>query len=218
MSVITRLVPDTSDDSGGDLDPNTGTGATCLADDNDGTYVTRQLSSFEPVRHLEGSYGNLPVGVGRVNSAQVGVRADTDLTASCALTVYTNTGEARISVSPMADTPTQHLSASITAWTTASQVDALSWGLSVTFLAHSGVSAFVRKLWLDVDWDPAIGGFKAFLFSVLGPLVAVGLHEMPGIAAEVLRRSRTLIPPDECVRAWRELREDRGRRYFPLGA
>lgn len=218
MSVVTRLVPDTSDDGGGDLDPTgAGSGWAALADDTDTSFVGAQLSAFQPTKHLEGTWGNLPVGVGRVNSAQVGVRADTDIAASCSLIVYTDTAQSRISVSPLAATPTEYLSASITAWTIAAQVNALSWKLQVDFIAHNGVQAAVRKLWLDVDWDPAISGFKAFLFSVLGPLAAVGLHEMPGLAAEVMRRSRTRISPDEYLRAWRELREDRGRRYLVLG-
>ncbi len=219
MSIITRLGPDTSDDSGGDLDPfgGFGTGWQGLADNNDGTGVSDQLSDSEPFKHLEGTFGNLPVGVGRVNNAQVGVRAYTDIAASCGLQVTVPFPTSRINVGTLADTPTQYLSAVITDYTIASQVDALSWGLVMIFIAHNGVQGIVTKLWLDVDWDPAITGFKAFLFSVLGPLVAVGLHEMPGLAAEVLRRARTRIPPEEYLRAWRELREDRGRRYFVLG-
>lgn len=218
MSVVTRLVPDSSDDSGGDLDPSgAATGWQALADDSDGTGVTRQLSSFEPVRHLEGGYGDLPVGVGRVNSAQVGVRAATDIAASCSLVVTTPFPTTRISVPLLSDSVTQYLSASFTTYTTKPQVDALTWGLQVSFVAHPGVAAFVAKLWLDVDWDPQIAGFKAFMFSVLGPLAAVGLHEMPRLAAEIFRRSRTRIPPADYLRAWRELREIPSRRYFVLG-
>jgi hypothetical protein len=219
MSIITRILPDTSDDSGGDLDPFGGFGTSWqgLRDGNDGTGTGDQLSSFEPTKHLEGTYSNLPVGVGRVNSMQVGCRAWTDIAASCSLQVQTDIGAARISVPVLADVPTQYLSATITTYTTKAQVDALGWGLVVNFSAHDGVAAFISELWADVDWDPAISGLKGLLFGLLGPLVAVGLQELPAISRELLRRGHRLGEA-ELLQAWREMREDTARRHFVLGA
>jgi hypothetical protein len=214
---ITRLLPDSADDSGGDLNPfGAATSWQGLSDGSDSTGTAAQLSNVENVKHVEGTYGNLPVGVGRVNSCQVGVRAFSDIAASCNLLVFTDTLVSRINVVPMQDVVTQHLSAAFTTYTTKAQVDALGWGLRVDFVAHNGVQAFITELWMDVNWDPAISGFKGLLLA-LGPLVAVGLAEMPAIARELARRTRTRILPREYAAAWRELREDRARRYFVLG-
>jgi hypothetical protein len=179
--------------------------------------VAAQSSTFEPTHFLQGGYANLPVGVGRVNNVQVGVRAVNDIASSLTLQAFTDVGSVRITVNPVPDVIASFGSGAITDYTTAAQVNALGWRLESDFLAHPGVQIRVTELWLDVDWDPAISGFKGMLLA-LGPLVAIGLAEMPAIARELARRTRTRILPHEYAAAWRELREDRARRYFPLGA
>ena len=52
----------------------------------------------------------------------------------------------------------------------------------------------------------------------LGPLVAVGLSDLPGIAREVFLRTGQIITPDEYLSTWRELREWRWPRHFLMGA
>ena len=62
--------------------------------------------------------------------------------------------------------------------------------------------------WLDVTILPTAGMLSSIIGQYLGPLVAVGLHEMPRLAREVLRRSRGRISIErrELEQAWRELR------------
>lgn len=218
MSILTTLRPDSADESGGTMTPNAGGAAAALSDDSDFTNVGCQLSTFEPNKHIEGTWGNLPGGVGRVNACTLRARADSSVLNSADLTMYVDStgpfaGVARISVVHLPDTTTNYASASFSTYNTKPLVDALRWGLQADFVSNPGVQVRVYELYLDVDWDPAIGGFKGMIFSILGPLVAVGLHEMPGIAAELLRRSRTRIRPEEYARAWRELREP-GRLYL----
>lgn len=74
----------------------------------------------------------------------------------------------------------------------------------------------VEAYW-RIDHAAYKGGFVAMILELLGPLVAVGLHEMPRLTRELFRRSLTLYRPDEYGRAWRELRDYRAPRYFALG-
>lgn len=69
----------------------------------------------------------------------------------------------------------------------------------------------------EVQWSAGGGGFMALIMA-LGPLVAVGLHELPALALAVQARTRSLILPGEYVTAWRELREWRHPRHVFLGA
>lgn len=218
MAFSTTLRPDSSDDSGGDLNPfGQATSWQALSDNSDSSGTAAQLSSFEPSKQVTGGWGNLPVGVGRVNTCTVRARAGSDIAASANFGMQTPIGVGRISANPVADVITNYSSAPFTTYGTKPLVDALDWVVFFNFVAHPGVLVSVYEIYLDVDWDPAINGLKGMMFSILGPLVAVGLHEMPGLAAELWRRGRTRITPDEYLRAWRELREDRGRRYFVLG-
>lgn len=72
-------------------------------------------------------------------------------------------------------------------------------------------------------WDFNIefegGGFNFIIAQWLGPLVAVGLHEVARLAAHLYRRSgrRVRVLPEEYVRLWREMREARNPSYFFLG-
>lgn len=58
------------------------------------------------------------------------------------------------------------------------------------------------------------------IFEWLGPLVAVGLHEMPSLARSlwVASEGRHRLQMEELETAWRELREGRYARHFLMGA
>lgn len=75
---------------------------------------------------------------------------------------------------------------------------------------------FCTWIYWDVTGVPFAGGI-AQLIASLGPLVAVGLHEMPKLIRHLYRVSsprRVLIEPHEVTLAWREMREDRHPRHF----
>lgn len=58
-------------------------------------------------------------------------------------------------------------------------------------------------------WAPDAGGFAfAFLVASLAG-AALGLHELPGLAAAIYRRTGTLITPDEYREAWSDIRSAR---------
>jgi hypothetical protein len=78
-----------------------------------------------------------------------------------------------------------------------------------------GGRSMAEAYW-KIDHAAAKGMTIAMLFQWLGPLVAVGLHEMPGLTRELFRRSLTLIRPDEHEWAWRALRDHRAPRSFQV--
>lgn len=69
---------------------------------------------------------------------------------------------------------------------------------------------------VDVTFIAPDGGFAFLIGQYLGPLVAVGLHEMPALLREIERLSRRRLRflPGEGLTAWRELREASRRRFF----
>lgn len=81
---------------------------------------------------------------------------------------------------------------------------------------------FCSEMSATVVWTPPSGGFVFFLFQWLGPLVAIGLADMPKLASAIhrLSRSRVLIRPDEYAQAWRDLRDYRAPRHWfrPAGS
>lgn len=91
----------------------------------------------------------------------------------------------------------------------------MGWSMSVV---PATLFPNITTLWFEADWD-AGSGFVGLVFSIIGPLVAVGLHEIPGIAAEVWRQTRCgmRIRPDEYLTLYREMRECRHLRHFLLG-
>lgn len=73
------------------------------------------------------------------------------------------------------------------------------------------------QIYAVVDYNIDAGGFAYLCSSLIGPLVAVGLLELPRLVAALYRadrRWRRVIRPDEYAQLWRALREDRRRRYF----
>jgi hypothetical protein len=211
---VTRIYPNASDDAHAELAGNEGPGWDMLNDEGDGSYISAQLSSSLPIAGMEGpppAVEALPVGVGLVKGTVVNVRAHHDGTGS----VKVQAGEwggggpmTRINEG-ISDTPTTYSSGSLNLGISKGAIEALGWHVQLNLLDATAPVGFVTSLSLDVDWDPAIGGFQAMIFSLLGPLVGVALGELPAIAREVLRRSRTLIRPAEYSRAWRELRGGR---------
>lgn len=78
----------------------------------------------------------------------------------------------------------------------------------------------VRVSWvrLDLEYDqPSSDGWVSMIASFLGPLVAVGLQEMPGLIRRVNALARSVpighpwsphrLHADEAVKYWRSLRE-----------
>lgn len=117
------------------------------------------------------------------------------------------------------------------AWTTRTQT-ALAGALTVAQVngAELGVrdngtnndgTAGGNVLVSTLSWDVtylASGGGLVFMIGALGPLVAIGLHELPAIARALYRKTGKLLLPDEYMAAWRALRAARHPRYFLLGA
>jgi hypothetical protein len=73
------------------------------------------------------------------------------------------------------------------------------------------------RLQISVEYDlPPGGGGRIFTAAGLGPFVALGLGEVAALAATVYRRTRTIIPANEYLQLWRELRDHRYPRVFHL--
>jgi hypothetical protein len=65
-----------------------------------------------------------------------------------------------------------------------------------------------------VNYAPVGGGFAIFVAQWLGPIVALGLHEMPRVAADLARLSGTVITPEEYGLAFREIGSARWPSFF----
>lgn len=111
------------------------------------------------------------------------------------------------------------------AWVTYSQTDIVSLqtpalvnaaecGLLFTTDGGGDVVNWTTLTW-DVSWERA--GGLVFLLLSLGPLCAVGLHEMSKLASLIQARTGTLIRPHEYLDAWRELKSYRHPRHIFLG-
>lgn len=87
-----------------------------------------------------------------------------------------------------------------------SEIDApLVFGLRRT--NTNGPAWYTSSLWVDVDFEPARGGFVIMMSAILPWLGAgLGLEHLPAIARAVCARTRTLISPREYARALDELR------------
>lgn len=76
---------------------------------------------------------------------------------------------------------------------------------------------FCGELSATVVWTPPSGGFVSLILHWLGPLVAVGLAEMPKLCRAVYGasgRRRLIIRPDEYEQAFRDLRDYRAPRFW----
>lgn len=111
-------------------------------------------------------------------------------------------------------------------WTTYTETDVVSCTVAevnaaeLGMLRNPGNNVFPRCTTLkwDVTHTVFAGGFVLLMLEWLGPLVAVGLHEMPSVARGLYRESgrRHRLLPEELVTAWRELREGRYAKHFVL--
>lgn len=85
---------------------------------------------------------------------------------------------------------------------------------------NTGVTTHtVSTFWMDMTFSAPPGGFIALISSFLGPLVAVGIHEIPKLAGHIHRLTKgdLLIQPEEYVALYRELREGRRAKHFLMG-
>lgn len=62
-----------------------------------------------------------------------------------------------------------------------------------------------------------IGGGMIFLIGSLGPLIAVGLEQIPALAREIFRRTGSRLDRAEHAALFREIREWRYPKYFFIG-
>lgn len=204
---VTRLYPFSTTNQA-QMPPNAGTAASALGDENDTTHCSAQFSSTENTKSVwgvgPGAITQLPAGVGKVNGITFNVRADKDAGQFNVFAgEYPNTrvsGDVPLS-------PATLSSGLVSLWPTAADVNALGWIATLTFVAGpDGTIARVRHLSFDVNWDPAISGFKAFLFSLLPGMIGAGLTvtDLPGLALELARRRRTWLTAAEWAWAVRE--------------
>lgn len=184
-----------------------------LSDASDLSYVNLQLTSLEDQKWFRGELQDLPAGAGVVNSVLINTRADSD-------TFADNLVDLLVGDYPTARI-TDQLTASIADYDSGSltdldvaEVNAAQWMAGGTYTnGASPVNARIYELSFVVDFNYVNRVSIAMIFELLGPLVAVGLGEMPKLAAEVLRRGRVRLHPHELPLVWRDLRESPRRRY-----
>lgn len=185
-----------------------------LSDASDATYCQYQVSSTEPTKWYRGDLADLPGGAGVVLGVVINVRAafstgDGELWSG----EYPN---ARLT-SVLTGTITDYATASLTLWPDPATVNGLTYMAGVDWRTVNGAVLRIYKMNFDVDFNYIISsGAVSMIFQWLGPLVAVGLHEMPRLSRELWRRGRCRFRPDELVPAWRALLEHQHRRYFAL--
>jgi hypothetical protein len=97
--------------------------------------------------------------------------------------------------------------------------DFVATNLQGVVRAYNGYPNTYRttSIWCVLTYVPVVGGF-VFHMLFMGPLIALGLHEMPALARALQRRTEFLIQPHEYERAWREWREHRFPRHFLIGS
>ena len=75
----------------------------------------------------------------------------------------------------------------------------------------------VTSFWLELDVDFAAGGFAWLIGQYLGPLVAVGLHEIPKLIRAFHARVDGRIKRSEEMAVYMSLRADRRQAFFDMG-
>lgn len=86
-----------------------------------------------------------------------------------------------------------------------------------------GGAVDVRVTYVEftLDYVPsAIGGITALVIGIVGPLIAVGLEQIPGLVREIAVRTRGRLKfrADEYATLYRELHEAQYARHFLMGA
>lgn len=73
------------------------------------------------------------------------------------------------------------------------------------------------SIWVELDYRFLVGGYLQLLVPTLGPLVALLLRDMPGIARVVYSRTSQIIKPEEYLEALAEYRSYAWPKRFVLG-
>lgn len=218
MPVI-RLLPSSTVSNDGTVVGGFGAPAhVVLSDGSDSSYLAFQTSQFEPTKLCRGDLTDLPDGVGVVTATVINVRARIEPPIEGSRNRLSS-GEypnARL---------TNTLTEAITWYSVGvdygelpATINGLQYMAGVQFVSSpDGGVSWVYEINFDVSYEFVSGVTVAMIFQWLGPLVAVGLNEMPRLSLELWRRAGVYLRPHELEPAWRELREDRARRYHTLG-
>lgn len=73
---------------------------------------------------------------------------------------------------------------------------------------------FITWGYFDVTGILIAGSFVFFAASLFGPIVALGLHELPRLARVMFQKTRIMIQPHEYEGIWREFRDARYAKHF----
>jgi len=209
---VTRLYPNATT-LPAILATNASTHHAGLSDSSDGTYSWAQVSVFEPTKTAAGpSLTQLPTSSGVVRGVTIHCRAYiADNPDGLELIAGENSSN-RFGGQNLNDVPTTYATSQLALGGVAT-VNSLAWNVGLQYVADGGGEGRITELDFDVEWFP-VSGFTAFIVQVLGPMTALGLHEMVRVSAELWRRSRTRLLSHEMERAWRDLCADPRRRYF----
>jgi hypothetical protein len=189
-----------------------------LSDAADFSFGTIQLSASEPgPKFWKGDLPNLADGAGVATSIVVNVRA-----------VMDDVGGGQFSELWCGEHPNPRVGNALThsianyssapySGLTVAQLNAAKWMAGAVWNpAGTSTTVHLFEISFDVNYNFVNGVTVAMIFEWLGPLVAVGLGEMPALARELWRRGRVRLRAHELEPAWRELREHRARRHFIL--
>jgi hypothetical protein len=189
-----------------------------LADASDASYVVLQLTSAEPDKWWRGELDNRPDGAGVVVGVVINVRVNKDDPPGSEF-AFLRCGDFPNNrlTDLVPNTITDFATTSLTDLDVA-EVNAAQWKAGAEWDSGSVVNVNIYQLNFDVDFNFVIGGGVAMIFQLLGPLVAVGLHEMPRLGLELFRRHGLRMRPEELRRAWLEMREHTSSRRVFLGA
>jgi hypothetical protein len=190
-----------------------------LSDASDSSYLNIQMTTSEPHKWFRGELQSLPAGAGVITSVVIKVRADNDGFAD-------NHTELRSGDYPNNRLTDQLVHGVITNFQTGvivdldvAEVNAAMWMAGAAYTnGASPVNTRIYEMSFDVDFNYLNGVSLAMIFEILGPLVAVGLHELPLLRWELYRRGRLWLHRHELDQVWRDLRAARHPRHFLLGA
>lgn len=219
MPVI-RLLPNDSHPFGVGMgvQPNWYAPHEALNDGNDWSYVILQISNAEPTKFFTGEFPSLPDGAGVVNGMVFSVQGyrvgghppifqaqflcGENLTAHITATM------------PEDPPPLWFSSANITTHPDVGYTNAMQWMVGVNKLGGDNMTCHIHEFYVDVDFNFINGVVTTVIFQWLGPLIAVGLAEMPKLSLELFRRSGIRLRSRELEAVWREMRQYRNRRLF----
>jgi hypothetical protein len=209
---VTNIIPNAT------TSPLGGGNHTTLTDGSDASFISAQLSQFETVKYAYGlSCTHIPSNSAKVNSIVTKARGYISSNPGDHANILAGPGI------PVGSGPGswpnvlgQNMTTSVAAYSgtttgvTAVQVNSMGWWAGATFGSNDGMQFFVTELNYDVTWFP-VSGFHAFIIGLIGPAIGAGilLQEIPRLSAELWKRTRTRLLPEEYVLAWRDLRSAR---------